>query len=90
MTALRVLAPQAYIGAVEAIPLIIPVIDKLLADGNAYLLDGDIYFSIETAPHFGAVAGLAREQMLALFAERGGDPDRAGKRDPLDPVLWRG
>ena len=27
--------------------------------------------------------------MLSLFAERGGDPDRAGKRDPLDPVLWR-
>ena len=27
--------------------------------------------------------------MLALFAERGGDPGRAGKRDPLDPLLWR-
>ncbi len=89
MTALRVLAPQAYIGAVEAIPLIIPVIDKLLADGNAYRLDADIYFSIATSPHFGAVAGLPRQQMLALFAERGGDPDRSGKRDPLDPVLWR-
>ncbi len=89
MTALRVLAPQAYIGAVEAIPLIIPVIEKLLADGNAYVLDGDIYFAVETSPHFGAVAGLARQQMLTLFGERGGDPDRPGKRDPLDPVLWR-
>jgi L-cysteine:1D-myo-inositol 2-amino-2-deoxy-alpha-D-glucopyranoside ligase len=28
--------------------------------------------------------------MLAFFAERGGDPERAGKRQPLDPVLWRG
>ena len=27
--------------------------------------------------------------MLALFAERGGDPDRPGKKDPLDPLLWR-
>ncbi len=90
MTALRVIAPQAYIGAVEAIPLIIPVIEKLLADGNAYLLDGDIYFAVDTAARFGSVAGLTREQMLALFAERGGDPDRPGKRDPLDPVLWRG
>jgi L-cysteine:1D-myo-inositol 2-amino-2-deoxy-alpha-D-glucopyranoside ligase len=26
--------------------------------------------------------------MLALSAERGGDPDRPGKRDPLDAVLW--
>ena len=90
MTALRVIAPQAYIGAVEAIPLIIPVIEKLLADGNAYVLDGDIYFAVDTAAHFGSVAGLPREQMLALFAERGGDPDRPGKHDPLDPVLWRG
>jgi L-cysteine:1D-myo-inositol 2-amino-2-deoxy-alpha-D-glucopyranoside ligase len=90
MTALRVIAPQAYIGAVEAIPLIIPVIEKLLADGNAYLLDGDIYFAVDTAAHFGSVAGLSRTQMLQLFAERGGDPDRPGKHDPLDPVLWRG
>jgi L-cysteine:1D-myo-inositol 2-amino-2-deoxy-alpha-D-glucopyranoside ligase len=90
MTALRVLAPQAYVGAVEAIPLIIPVIEKLLADGNAYFVDTDIYFAVETAPHYGAVSRLTREQMLALFAERGGDPDRAGKRDRLDPVLWRG
>ena len=28
--------------------------------------------------------------MLVLSAERGGDPERAGKRDPLDPLLWRG
>ena len=27
--------------------------------------------------------------MLEVFADRGGDPDRAGKRDPLDPLLWR-
>jgi L-cysteine:1D-myo-inositol 2-amino-2-deoxy-alpha-D-glucopyranoside ligase len=25
-----------------------------------------------------------------VFAERGGDPDREGKRDVLDPLLWRG
>src|SRR5919202_5622173 len=28
--------------------------------------------------------------MLRLSAERGGDPDRPGKRHPLDPLLWRG
>ncbi len=89
MTALRVLAPEAFIGAVEAIPLIIPVIEKLTVDGNAYAVDGDIYFDISTAPHFGSVARLPREEMLALSGERGGDPDRAGKRDPLDPLLWR-
>jgi L-cysteine:1D-myo-inositol 2-amino-2-deoxy-alpha-D-glucopyranoside ligase len=28
--------------------------------------------------------------MLKLFAERGGDPERPGKRDVIDPLLWRG
>ena len=28
-------------------------------------------------------------EMLELFAERGGDPGRAGKRQALDPLLWR-
>ena len=31
-----------------------------------------------------------REEMLRIFPERGGDPDRPGKKDPLDCVVWRG
>ena len=27
--------------------------------------------------------------MLAVFGDRGGDPERAGKKDPLDCILWR-
>lgn len=37
----------------------------------------------------GQISGLSPEQMLPVFAERGGDPDRPGKRHPLDPLLWR-
>src|SRR5690606_4105738 len=50
---------------------------------------GDVYADISADPHFGAVAGLDHDETVALFAERGGDPDRPGKRDPLDPALWR-
>jgi L-cysteine:1D-myo-inositol 2-amino-2-deoxy-alpha-D-glucopyranoside ligase len=89
MTVLRVLAPEAYIGAVEAIPLIIPVVEKLLADGNAYRVEDDIYFAVDTAPHFGSVSRLDRQQMLGLFGERGGDHDRAGQRNALEPLLCR-
>ena len=32
---------------------------------------------------------MLREEMLHVFPERGGDPDRPGKRDPLDALLWR-
>ena len=95
MTALQVIAPDHFVGAVESIPWAVEAIEKLVAGGTAYLvdiLDGDgkdIYFDTASQPRFGDVSSLPREEMLALFAERGGDLDREGKRDALDPLLWR-
>lgn len=88
MTALRLLPPDHYVGVVEAIPRIVPLVERLVAAGAAYELEGDIYFSVESDPHFGSVSGLAREEMRELSAERGGDPERPGKKNPLDPMLW--
>lgn len=90
MEALRVLPPAHYIGAVESIPLVIELIEELQKTGAVYAVDTDLYFSVTADPAFGNVSGLDRETMLALFADRGGDPDREGKKDPLDCVLWRG
>ncbi|WP_035804818.1 cysteine--1-D-myo-inosityl 2-amino-2-deoxy-alpha-D-glucopyranoside ligase [Kitasatospora mediocidica] len=88
MTALRMLPPAHYVGAVESIPWIVPLVQKLLVSGAAYRLDGDIYFSAQADPRFGEVSGLSHEEMLPVFAERGGDPERAGKKHPLDALLW--
>ncbi|MDT0305945.1 cysteine--1-D-myo-inosityl 2-amino-2-deoxy-alpha-D-glucopyranoside ligase [Streptomyces sp. DSM 44917] len=89
MTALRTLPPRAYVGAVEAIPLIVPLIERLRERGAAYDLDGDVYFSVDSDRHFGSVSHLDAAAMRALSAERGGDPERPGKKDPVDPLLWR-
>jgi L-cysteine:1D-myo-inositol 2-amino-2-deoxy-alpha-D-glucopyranoside ligase len=106
MEALNVLAPDHYVGAVEAIPLIVPAIERLVERGLAYRVagndgepDGDVYYDVEAAGKhapdahdawtLGAVSGLSDAEMLELFAERGGDPGRAGKRQSLDPLLWR-
>jgi L-cysteine:1D-myo-inositol 2-amino-2-deoxy-alpha-D-glucopyranoside ligase len=89
MAALRVLPPAHYIGAVESIPSVARYIDDLRQRGAVYAVDGDLYFSVHADPRFGSVAGLDRDQMLRDFAERGGDPDRPGKRDPLDCLLWQ-
>jgi L-cysteine:1D-myo-inositol 2-amino-2-deoxy-alpha-D-glucopyranoside ligase len=98
MTALGVVPPDMYTGAVESIPAVVDAVGQLLAAGAAYRVqepdpaghgEGDIYADLGADPALGRVAGLDRTQMLALFAERGGDPDRTGKRDPLDPLLWR-
>jgi L-cysteine:1D-myo-inositol 2-amino-2-deoxy-alpha-D-glucopyranoside ligase len=93
MTALRVLPPEDYVGAVESIPRIVAHIENLLDEGLAYVLDdgtGDIYHDVSQAPGFGQESGYDEATMLRFFAERGGDPDRPGKRQPLDPMVWRG
>src|SRR5689334_15977505 len=90
MSALRVLPPTAYVGAVESIPLVVALIQRLQAAGTVYQVDSDLYFSVTADPAFGEESGLSREEMLRIFPERGGDPDRAGKKDPLDCVVWRG
>jgi L-cysteine:1D-myo-inositol 2-amino-2-deoxy-alpha-D-glucopyranoside ligase len=89
MAALRVLPPASYVGVVESIPVIVALIERLQAAGSAYDVDGDLYFSVTSAADFGVVSHADRAAMLALFAERGGDPERPGKKDPLDCLLWR-
>jgi L-cysteine:1D-myo-inositol 2-amino-2-deoxy-alpha-D-glucopyranoside ligase len=95
MEALRNLPPTYYIGAVEAIPVIDEFAERLAARGALYDLDGDIYFARAADPEFGALAGpgtasgLSVAEMTELSAERGGDPARPGKKDPLDPLVWR-
>jgi L-cysteine:1D-myo-inositol 2-amino-2-deoxy-alpha-D-glucopyranoside ligase len=89
MTALRVLPPDHYIGAVESIPLVVDLIRRLDSVGSVYRVDDDLYFSVTGDDSFGEVSGWSRDQMLAVFADRGGDPEREGKKDPLDCVLWR-
>ena len=105
MEALNVLPPDRFVGAVESIPDIVPAIEKLIAKGLAYRVegtdgepDGDVYYDVEAAGKqsnaadawaLGDISGLGESEMLELFAERGGDPGRAGKRQALDPLLWR-
>ncbi len=89
MTALRVLAPEAYVGAVESIPLVVELVQQLQERGVVYDVDRDLYFSVRSDPRFGQVSHLSDDQMRSVFGERGGDPDRAGKKDPLDCLLWQ-
>src|SRR3954454_8115636 len=94
MQALRVLPPDEYVGAVESIPLVVEMVEELRDRGAVYTVpneagDSDLYFSVDADASFGAVSGWSRDRMLEVFAERGGDPDRAGKKDPLDCLLWQ-
>jgi L-cysteine:1D-myo-inositol 2-amino-2-deoxy-alpha-D-glucopyranoside ligase len=88
MEALRVIPPSRLIGAVEALP-VIERFARLLASSEAlYELEGDQYFTRSADPRFGAVSRLGPAAMVTLSAERGGDPGRPGKKDPLDCLVW--
>ncbi|PPG89832.1 cysteine--1-D-myo-inosityl 2-amino-2-deoxy-alpha-D-glucopyranoside ligase [Rathayibacter sp. AY1F3] len=102
MAALRVLPPQHYVGVTETVDPIAEAVARLERDGVAYRVAApdaaeegasDLYYDIAAAEsavwHLGSESRLDAESMARLSALRGGDPERAGKRDPLDPLLWR-
>lgn len=101
MEALNVLAPDHYVGATETVDWVVGTVEALVANGTAYTVpgtdgvpDGDVYFSIDAAEAatdwtLGSVGRLDAAEMERVFPDRGGDPDRPGKRHRLDPLLWR-
>lgn len=101
MVALNVLAPDHYVGATETVDWVVETVSRLVQNGTAYTVpgqgedpDGDVYFDIGAAQSatdwtLGSISGMSPEQMAEVFPERGGDPERPGKRSPLDPLLWR-
>ena len=88
MVDLRVIPPAHYIGAVEAIPLVVNAIADLQEQSSIYPVDTDYYFSVKSDSKFGSRSNLSQRQMLDIFSQRGGDPDRVGKQDPLDCLVW--
>ena len=88
MVNLRVIPPAHYIGAVDAIPLVATAIEELKSKESIYQVDQDLYFKVYSDPHFGQRSHLSQEKMLQIFSERGGDPTRKGKLDPLDCLVW--
>ena len=95
MEALRILPPAHLVGAVEALPVIERFTARMADRGALYNVDEDVYFAKSADPGFGALSGPGTAcgydpaEMAGLAAQRGGDPDRPGKKDPLDVVVWR-
>ena len=88
MQNLRVIPPAHYIGAVEAIPLVVKAVEELDKRGSIYPIGSDYYFSNSVESDFGALSHLNQSEMEEIFAERGGDPTLAGKIYSLDCLVW--
>jgi L-cysteine:1D-myo-inositol 2-amino-2-deoxy-alpha-D-glucopyranoside ligase len=93
MSALNVLPPEHLVGAVESIPQVVELISKLQDQGVVYAVEDpefpDLYFAQDSDPEFGSLARLPEPEAVRIFAEKGGDPERAGKKAPLDCLVWR-
>ena len=88
MLNLRVIPPAHYIGAVEAIPLVVKAVEQLDKRGSIYPIGSDYYFSNSVESDFGALSHLSQIEMEEIFAERGGDPTLPGKIHSLDCLVW--
>ena len=85
MTALRVIPPNNLVTVTSSMKIIEDFITLLDQRGFLYQIENDHYFSVE---RFLEDMPLSIDEAIRIFSERGGDPERAGKRHPLDPVVW--
>ena len=90
MAELRIIPPNEYLGVVESMDIVIAHIRSLVESGKTYALDRDLYLDLEAVS--GALENLPIpiDEAIKIFASRGGDPDRVGKRHPLDTLIWLG
>ncbi len=83
--ALRVLRADVHPKATEHIGEMQEMVSGLLAKQFAYVVDGDVYFSVREFPGYGKLSGRTLEEMLA--GARVEVDER--KQDPLDFALWK-
>ena len=69
----------------ETMDEIIAFIDKLVKNGNAYVVDGDVYFSVESDPKYGELSHQKLEDLNAGARVETNDL----KKNPQDFALWK-
>jgi cysteinyl-tRNA synthetase len=71
--------------ASETIGPIVALIERLIAGGHAYAVDGDVYFSVRSYPKYGEISHRDVDHMDQGEGIQGAEL----KRDPLDFALWK-
>jgi len=85
MASLGILAPDVEPKATEHIPQMIEIIQRLIARGLAYAVEGDVYFEVRKFPPYGRLSGKNLDDLMAGARV---DVDER-KRDPRDFALWK-
>ena len=85
MASLGLLPPDVEPKATEHIPQMIDLIQRLIAKGFAYPVDGDVYYEVRRFPDYGRLSGKNLDELVA--GARVEVDER--KRDPRDFALWK-
>ncbi len=85
MDKLNVRRAHVYPRVSEHIGEIIKTVQTLIDNGYAYVVDGDVFYSVEKFKYYGQLSGRNLEDMLA--GARVDVDDR--KRNPMDFALWK-
>jgi len=83
--ALRIRPAHVYPLATEHVPEIVALVERLVATGHAYAVEGDVYFDVRSFPDYGRLSGRQVDEMRAGVRIEVGER----KRDPLDFALWK-
>ena len=91
MRAAGVLDPDIRPRATQEIDAMIALVEKLIDEGHAYAVEGDVYFAVRSYAKYGQLSNRNVDEMESghreLRADGQGLEDR--KRDPLDFALWK-
>ena len=83
--ALGIKPPTHQPKATDVMPEIIELINVLVEKGNAYEVNGDVYFDTASLPEYGSLSGKKTEdQMPGARVE-----ENLQKRNPADFTLWK-
>ena len=85
MDKLNVRRAHIYPRVSEHIPDIIKTVQTLIDKGFGYVIDGDVYYSVEKFPYYGQLSGRNLDDMLAGARV---DVDER-KHNPMDFALWK-
>ncbi|HEX9017513.1 MAG TPA: cysteine--tRNA ligase [Chloroflexota bacterium] len=86
MDALNVMRADEYPMATQVIPQIVAFVEKLIATGFAYEVDGNVWYQVDRFAEYGKLSGRSEEEGVMAGARVELEP---GKRDPRDFALWK-
>ncbi len=85
-TSLNIRPAKWFPRATDHVQEMLQIVERLVETGQAYVVDGNVYFEVSRFPEYGKLSGNIQEAELLEAVRTEADPN---KRDPRDFTLWK-